>query len=63
LFQATLGPGEERVIVAWGVFSRPGVYDVNRWRMSVELICGEGVLGVVYGQTPTVAQNLLIVGK
>lgn len=57
VFHATLAPEEERIFSAWATFSSEGVYDVNRWKMSVELLETCDVLSSpCYIQTP----NLMI---
>lgn len=62
IFQGSLLPEEERSVFAWATFSRPGVYDLNRWRVSVELMDSGEVQGS-YIQTPTLVQNILLQQK
>lgn len=55
--QGSVGPGEEGVVKVWALFSKEGVFDVNKWRILVK--AGEGG----FSQNSGGVRNVLVEGK
>jgi hypothetical protein len=56
VFSGTLKPEEGLMIKAFATFQLPGVYDVNRWKLTVRCVEGDKEEGEVFVHQPTLPQ-------